>query len=121
MDTLQTAERTPRYRHNLNLLYADLPAGKEIRRDTLAQWRESLLERGYAPRTVNVSISAANSFLAYLGRRELQLMEHLEPQREFQPEMTRAEYLLLLSTAKALGKRHLYLLIKLFAGTGLPV
>ena len=110
-----------RYRHNLHLLYADLPADKELRRGTLAQWRESLLERGYAPRTVNVSISVANSLLAYLGRRELQLMERLEPRTDIQPEMTRAEYLRLLGTARALGKRQLYLLIKLFAGTGLPV
>lgn len=110
-----------RYRYNLNLLYADLPPDKEIRRGTLARWRESLLERGYAASTVNVSISAANSFLAYWGRRELQLMERLEPQTEFQPEMTRSEYLRLLSTARVLGKRQLYLLIKVFAGTGLPV
>lgn len=110
-----------RYRYNLDLLYADLPESKEIHRGTLMQWRESLLERGYAASTVNVSISAANSFLAYWGRRELQLMERLEPQAEIQPEMTRSEYLRLLGTAKALGKRQLYLLIKLFAATGLPV
>lgn len=110
-----------RYRYNLDLLYTDLPPGKEIRRGTLARWRESLLERGYAASTVNVSISAANSFLAYWGRRELQLMERLEPQAEIQPEMTRSEYLRLLGTARALEKRQIYLLIKVFAGTGLPV
>lgn len=110
-----------RYRHDLNLLYTDLPSGKELRRGTLAWWRESLLERGYAASTVNVSISAVNGFLAYWGRRELQLMERLEPRSGLQPEMTRPEYLRLLGTARALGKRQLYLLIKLFAGTGLPV
>lgn len=116
-----TEDTVKRYRHALELLYADLPPDKEIRRGTLAQWRESLLERGYAPRTVNVCVSAANSLLSYLGRRELQLMERLEPQTEIRPELTRAEYLRLLGTARALGKRQLYLLIKLFAGTGLPV
>lgn len=125
LDTLEakgSVEGTiKRYRYNLNLLYTDLPPEKEIRRGTLAQWRESLLERGYAASTVNVSVSAVNSFLAYCGRRELQLMERLEPQADIQPEMTRAEYLRLLSTARALGKRQLYLIIKLFASTGLPV
>lgn len=122
LETKGSVEGTvKRYRYNLNLLYTDLLPGKEIRCGTLAQWRESLLERGYAASTVNVSISAANSFLAYWGRRELQLMERLEPQTEIQPEMSRSEYLRLLSTAKALGKRQLYLLIKLFAATGLPV
>lgn len=116
-----TEDTVKRYRHALDLLYAALPTDKEIRHDTLARWRESLLERGYAPRTVNVCVSAANSLLSYLGRREFQLMERLEPQVEIQPEMTRTEYLRLLSTARALGKRQLYLLIKLFGGTGLPV
>lgn len=116
-----TEDTVKRYRHALELLYDELPTDKEVRRDTLAQWRESLLERGYAPRTVNVSISAANSLLRYLGRREFQLMERLEPEQEIRPELTRTEYLRLLSTARALGKRQLYLIIKLFAGTGIAV
>lgn len=116
-----TEDTVKRYRHALELLYADLPPDKEIRRDTLAEWRDSLLERGYAPRTVNVSISAVNSLLRYLGRRELQLMDRLEPKQEVHPELTRTEYLRLLSTARALGKEQLYLIIKLFAGTGIAV
>src|SRR5699024_329622 len=35
--------------------------------------------------------------------------------------MTRSEYLRLLCTARAMGKRRLYLLIKLFATTDLPL
>ena len=116
-----TEETVKRYRHALELLYDDLPPDKEVRRGTLSQWRESLLARGYAPRTVNVSISAANSLLAYLGRREFQLMERLEPEQEIRPELTRTEYLRLLSTARALGKEQLYLLVKVFGSTGLPV
>lgn len=116
-----TEDTVKRYRHALEFLYADLPVGKEVRRETLAQWRESLLARGYAPRTVNVSISAANSLLSYLGRREFQLMERLEPEADIRPEMTRTEYLRLLSTARALGKEQLYLLVKVFGSTGLPV
>lgn len=116
-----TEDTVKRYRHALELLYVDLPPDKEIRCGTLAQWREGLLGCGYAPRTVNVSISAANSLLGYLGRRELQLMERLEPEQEVRPELTRTEYLRMLSTARALGKRQLYLIIKLFAGTGIAV
>lgn len=116
-----TEDTVKRYRHALSLLYSDLPSNKELFRDTLVQWRDSLLERGYAPRTVNVSISAANSLLAYLGRRDLQLMERLEPEQEIRPELTRTEYLRLLSTARALEKEPLYLIIKLFAGTGIAV
>lgn len=116
-----TEDTVKRYRHALELLYADLPPNKEVWQGTLAQWRDSLQARGYAARTVNVSISAANSLLRYLGRRDLQLMERLEPEEEVRPELTRTEYLRLLSTARALGKEQLYLIIKLFAGTGIAV
>lgn len=80
-----TEDTVKRYRHALELLYADLPPDKGLRWYTLAEWRDSLLERGYAPRTVNVSISAANSLLRYLGRRELQLMDRLEPLHGYIP------------------------------------
>ena len=38
-----------------------------------------------------------------------------------QPELTRTEYLRLLTTARALDKERLYLLVKLFGCTGIPV
>lgn len=109
------------YRRNLNHLYTFLPEDKCIRPSTLRQWRESLLEQGYSPRTVNARISAANSYLAFFGRRDLQVMRQLAFADCSPPEMTRTEYLRLLQTARVLGKERQYLLIKLFGCTGLPV
>ena len=108
------------YRGKLELLYRALPDGR-IGGDTLRRWRDQLLAEGYSPSTVNVSIAAANSFLEWLGRRELQLTGQLSPESDVQPELTRTEYLRLLSTARALGQERVYLLIKLFASTGLQV
>ena len=110
-----------KYNRDLTLFYDFLPDGKEITRTTLARWRAELLARGYAPRTVNAAISAVNSFLAWLGRREFQLPRQLEITDDAQPELTRAEYLRLLSTARALGKERTYLLVKSFATTGIMV
>lgn len=110
-----------RYRQNLTMLYNALPKDKRIRRDTLVKWRKQLLEEGYAVRTVNVCISAANSLLNFMGLREFQLMEHIKPQLKARPELTRAEYLRMLQTARILRKERVYLLIKLFATTGLSV
>ena len=110
-----------KYSRDLTLFYDFLPDGKEITRTTLARWRAELLARGYAPRTINAAISAVNSFLAWLGRREFQLLRQLEITDEIQPELTRAEYLRLLSTARALGKERTYLLVKTFAATGIMV
>ena len=46
-------------------------------------------------------------------------MGQLREEKPPQPELSRAEYLHLLHTAKALGNEKVYLLIKLFACTGL--
>lgn len=109
------------YRRNLNQLYAFLSEDKCIYPDTLRQWREALLEQGYSPRTANARISAVNSYLLFCGRRDLQVIRQLEFAECPHPELTRSEYLRLLQTARLLGKERLYLLIKLFGSTGLPV
>lgn len=110
-----------KYNRDLTLFYDFLPDEKEITRTTLAKWRDVLLARGYAPRTINAAISEANSFFGWLGRREYQLPQQLEIPDDVQPELTRAEYLRLLSTARALGKERTYLLVKVFATTGITV
>lgn len=107
------------YQHKLRLLFVWLPEDKCICRGTLDAWRKALLAQGYAPRTVNVCISAANSLLEYCGRRELQIGQPLTAKSAIQPELTRTEYLRLLSTARTLGKEREYLLIKVFGTTGL--
>ena len=109
------------YKRNLKLLYAFLPEQKEIEKGTLQRWRASLLEQGYTARTVNARISAVNSYLAFWGRRDLQLVRQLRAEAYEQPELTRNEYLRLLQTARLLGKERLYLLIKLFGCTGIAV
>lgn len=123
LNVLQERGRTPEtvqaYRVKLQLLYDWLPEEKQIVRGTLEEWRESLLNDGYAARTVNLGISAANALLEACGRRELQISRQLEPERNIQPELTRTEYLRLLSTARMLGKEREYLMVKVFATTGI--
>lgn len=108
------------YRRNLRCFYDDLPEDKTVRADTLDGWRRHLLEKGYSPRTVNVRLSTVNSLMDFLGRRDLQSMGTLGVGQD-RPELTRAEYLRLLSTARALDKERLYLLVKLFGCTDLAL
>ena len=109
------------YRRGLNRLYQALPEDKFIRQGALEQWREELMEMEYTPGTVNMFLSIANSYLDFVGHRECQLASQLKPKSSLQPELTREEYVQLLRTAKALDKERLYLLVKLFASTGLSV
>ena len=114
-------ETCARYRRSLSRLSQLLPEQGYIRAGSLAACREALLRTGAAPRSVNVILSAANSFLAFCGRRDLQLGDALPADEPRRPELTRAEYRYLLQAAKLLRRERAYLLVKLFAGTDLPV
>lgn len=109
------------YRRKLWKFYEDLPADKTIHHGTLENWQKKLLEEGYAPNTVNSFLSAANAFLDYIGHREYQLAGQLREEKPPPPELSRAEYFHLLRTAKAMGKARIYLLMKVFATTGILV
>ena len=109
------------YRRHLLQFYQDLPERKEIGSGTLADWQATLMETGYATRTVNNWVSAVNSLMEFCGRRDLQVPDLPLPVDGTQPKLTRTEYLRLLSAARTLGKERAYLLVKVFARTGLMV
>lgn len=110
-----------KYSRDLTMFYDFLPNGKEITHSTLTRWRDELMARGYAPRTINTCMVEANGFLRWLGAWEYQLCEQIELPNDVQPELTRSEYLRLLSAARALGKERAYLLVKVFACIGLSL
>ena len=120
-ESRQRAETTlDRYQTDLMQLYDWLPEDKGVTMDRLQAWKQSLLAHGYAGRTVNSKVSAINSYLAFEGRRELQLMD-FEKNAPVDVEITRQEYLQLLCTARRKGNQKLYLLIKVFGTMGLPI
>lgn len=114
-DSVRNCEKTFRQ------FYAVLPDDKVIRRESLFQWRERLLEEGYAIRTANSKVSVVNSLLESMGCREYQVSGQLDPEQYESPELTRQEYIRMLQTAKGLEDERGYLLTKLFATTGLAV
>ena len=94
------------YRMELQRLYQDLPEDKIIWYGTMKQWKKSLLRRRYTPGSVNAFLSAANSYVDYIGHREYQLAGQLKEGKPPQPEFSRTEYLHLLQTAKSWEKRR---------------
>lgn len=110
------------YSRKIKRLYRELPEdGKMIRQGTLRVWREELSQTGCTPAAINQFIVAANGYLEYMGAREFQVVDKLDAVPDPQPELTRGEYLRLLSTARSLGREQVYLLVKLFGNTDLPV
>ena len=88
---------------------------------TMAEWEQSL-EQVYTRSAVNVHLAAANNYFKWCGRYDL-LRGHtrIKAEQERSPTLTRTEYLKLLRAARSLGKHRIYLLIKLFATTGVPI
>ena len=115
-----SADTRDSYRRALQKLYAYLQSAGPPGRDTLAAWQRHLQEQGYRPRSINTRISAANNYFRWCGRYDL-AMRHSTPNEPETPQLTRAEYLRLLCTARRKGEHRLYLLVKLFVTTGLPL
>ena len=70
---LRAAERSPgtieKYRRDV-CQFAAWAGGERVSRERTAAWRDSLLEGGYAPATVNSMVAAVNQFFAFLGWEE---------------------------------------------------
>ena len=109
-----------KYQKDLIALYKFLPAEKRIGPNTLQEWRDALLEHGYSARTVNTVITEANCFFRWIGAWDCQLSERIDPPAPACAELTRNEYLRLLTTARETGKERAYFLVKVFACMGIP-
>ena len=109
------------YRRCLKRFFLFLPEDKKVNADALRQWRDAILAEGAAVGTANLHVAAANSYLEFMGRRELQLkpMPHEKPLET--PALTWTEYLRLLETARTLENKKPYLFVKLFCNTGIRI
>ena len=89
-----------------------------------AQWKVQISGSGCAPSTANAMLAAVNKYLRFLGREDC-LLHPLRLQRrcfcEDRRELTREEYHQLLSTASALGRERLALLLETICSTGIRV
>ena len=97
---------------------------RELPPEAAAQWREHLLQKGYAPATVNSMLSAVNRLLKFLGREECRVRSLRIQRRTFREqsrELTRGEYQRLLDAAAGLGRERLALLMETICATGIRV
>ena len=110
------------YRRKIGRLYQTLPEDdKSIRRGTLPWWREKLAEEGCSAAGINQYIIVINGYLGYMGARDFQVIDRLEGDDKPVPDLTRNEYLRLLSAARILGREQTYLLVKVFGNSDLPL
>lgn len=109
------------YRRSLLNFFDWLPEGKRVSREKVYEYQEYLIGK-YTSRTVNMKMTSINGILGFLDLREYQsTVKASVDDTAIQPELSRNEYLRMLSAAKAIGDERLYLIIKLFGTTGIAV
>lgn len=115
-----TIENYLRHVAALGAWMGDAPVTKE----RVAAWKESLLEGGRCPGTVNSMLVSANRFLAFLGWGDCQVKAlRIQRQlfRENRKELTRGEFDRLIAAARAAGRERLLLLMETICSTGIRV
>ena len=98
--------------------------GTPLTKETAALWKGGLLDQGCTPGTVNSKLAAINKFFSFAGWAEFRVKPLKIQRRLFRDdsrELTRAEYLRLLETARALGRERLALLMETICATGIRV
>ena len=98
--------------------------GREISKGLSAAWKAHLVERGYAPASINAKLSALNSLLEFLGLGGCRVKFLRVQRRLFRDagrELTKAEYQRLLDTARTLGRDRLALVMETICATGIRV
>ena len=114
-----TIQRYNKYLHEL-LDYLD---GRWPDQDNLEAWKH-WIEAHYSHSGVNGYLAAADNYFLWCNRPELYLRRTPGENRDEEPRspaVTRTEYLKLLRTARGQGRQRIYLLIKFFALTGVPL
>lgn len=98
--------------------------GTEITKEAVIAYKNKLQTDNYAARSINSMLASINSLLSFLGWKELKV-KSIKLQRQIycseEKELTKAEYMRLVQTAKQNGNERLDLLIQTICGTGIRV
>ena len=96
----------------------------EITKETVITFKQNLVNKGYAVCSINSMLASLNSLFSFLGWSELKV-KTIKTQRQIycpeEKELTKAEYMRLVSTAKQNGNKRLNLILQTICGTGIRV
>lgn len=96
----------------------------EVAKEKVIAYKNKLLSENYAVRSINSMLASINGLLSFLGWADLKV-KSIKLQRQIycpeEKELTKAEYMRLVNTAKQKGNERLNLLIQTICGTGIRV
>lgn len=98
--------------------------GETITKDSVIAYKSKLINENYAVQSINSILASLNSLFGFLGWVDLKV-KSIKLQRQIycpeEKELTKAEYMRLVNTAKQKGNERLNLLIQTICGTGIRV
>ena len=104
--------------------FATYVGNAEITKETVISYKNNLLSESYAARSINSMVASINSLFSFLGWTDLKV-KSIKLQRQIycseEKELTKAEYMRLINTAKQKGNERLNLLIQTICVTGIRV
>ena len=98
--------------------------GRTVTKEITIEYKQTLLEKGFAVRSINSMIASLNSFFLFIGKTDL-IIKTIKEQRQLfcseEKELSKEEYTRLVSAAKRKGNWRLSLIIQTICGTGIRV
>lgn len=118
----RAAGTVAKYRRDVTA-FARWLGGRPVSKENSTGWKAYLLNRGYAPRTVNSMLAAVNSFFRFAGWNIKVKFLKIQRQlfRDATRELNRAEYTQLLAAARSNGQERLALIMETLCATGIRI
>lgn len=96
----------------------------KVEKETVIAYKNKLIAENYAVRSINSVLASLNSLFSFLGWTECKV-KSIKLQRQIycpeEKELTKAEYMRLVNTAKKKGRERLSLILQTICGTGIRV
>ena len=118
----RAAGTVAKYRRDVTA-FARWLGGRPVSKENSTGWKAHLLNRGYAPRTINSMLAAVNSFFRFAGWNIKVKFLIIQRQlfRDATRELNRAEYTQLLAAARSNGQERLALIMETLCATGIRI
>ena len=105
-------------------MFSEFAGDRQITKEITILFKEQLIERKYATRSINSMLASLNSFFEFLGWddckvRNIKFQKQIYCEEE--KELTKAEYMRLVSAAKSQHNERLNLILQTICGTGIRV
>ena len=104
--------------------FAEYLGGAEITKETVIAYKNKLISENYAVRSINSMLASLNSLFSFLNWMDCRV-KSIKFQRQVycpeEKELTKAEYMRLVNTAKQKGNERLNLILQTICGTGIRV